>query len=472
MNATTTLNSSVAGQMPFSVSIVNTGTAGGTASAYTIYEIRDDKGDIIQTVTLEIASIKDGKPVLQLAGGAASVTIPGSTDVITYQDGVLRIEAANGRVSWNANILSGAEYSSFKLEDKRAATTITYDLILEFDEGNITNSKMPAVLWLYDGAAVPTRIELEIPMNNDGTFNIPQNGINIADILAASSSITDFPPPWDTPGNAIIKPASEGYGFQILAVKDSSLDYSVVNMVIQDMTAVYSTKNDIYDCQGIARTLEVVYKKVGDNIWQWEAFFPKEPDLIIDPKTGFIEFGPCGKLITPESVEISIPYSVTGAKDGKVTLDFSGKSFGYDSIEGITQFGSPNTTKAYFQDGYAMGVMNDFSVAQNGVIYGVYTNGKTIPLYRLALATFANPAGLERIGDTAFRESANSGMAQIGAPTEGGAGITVGGNLEMSNVDIAEEFTNLILAQRGFQANARIVTVSDSMLEELVNLKR
>jgi flagellar hook protein FlgE len=418
-----------------------------------------------------MTGILNGKPVLRLAGGATDIPITGSSDVLTYKDGILRIENANGRVTWNANILSGATYSSFKLEDKTTPPTQKYDVLLEFDEGSLSKDKMPAIMWIDDGTTV-TRVAIDIPVKVDGTFEIPDNGLQLSDIMAASSG--SLPAPWDTPGNIIIKSAADGYGVQLLAINDTNtLDLNIISTITQDMTATHSTKDNIYDCQGIAHTFEVVFKKVGENSWRWEAFFPNEPDLIPDPSNGFIQFGPCGKLITPDSVEISVPYSVTGAKDAKVTLDFSGKSFGYtDVIEGITQYGSPKTTKAYFQDGYAMGVMNDFSVAKDGTINGRYTNGKTIPLYRLALATFSNPNGLERVGNTVFSVSANSGMAQIGVPMEGGAGEINGGYLEMSNVDISEEFTRLILAQRGFQANARIVTVSDSILEELVNLKR
>jgi flagellar hook protein FlgE len=471
MNATSTLVSNIPGEMPFNCTIVNTGSAGATTGLFSTYEIKDEQGVILATINLEMMGIKDGKPVLRLAGGAANVPIAGSTDVITYKDGILRIENANGRVAWNANILSGASYSSFKLEDKTTPPTVTNNIILEFDEGNISKSIMPAVLWLDDGTNL-TRIALDIPVNIDGTFNIPINGLDIT--TPPINPSTPFPAPWNTPGNIIVKPAAEGYGLQILAINDTNnLDLNVVTVITQDMTATYPTKLEVYDCQGVVHTLEVAYKKVGENNWRWEAFFPKEPDLIPDPSNGFMQFGPCGKLISPSSVEISVPYSVTGSKDAKVTLDFSGKSFGYgDPLEGITQYGSPHSLKAYFQDGYTMGVMNDFSVAKDGTINGIYTNGKTIPLYRLALATFANPNGLERVGNTAFRESANSGMAQIGVPMEGGAGEVIGSNLEMSNVDISEEFTRLILAQRGFQANARVVTVSDGMLEELVNLKR
>ena len=469
MNATTTFTSATAGELPFNATITNNGNAGGTTGLFSSYDIKNELGVVIATVNLEVMNIVDGKPILRIAGGAANVPITGSSDVVTYNNGILRIETATGRVTWNANILSGAQYSSFKLEDKTTPPATEYDVLLEFDEGSMSGGKMRAILWISDGAAPTsnlTRVELDIPVKTDGTFDIPENGLDIAGQIPIV--------PWSTPGNIILKPSASGYGFQILSVNDTNtLDLVITSAITQDMTATHPTKGEIYDCQGIAHTLEVVYKKIGENTWRWEAFFPNEPDLIPEPNYGYLNFGPCGKLVSPDSQDIKIPYSVTGSRDGVVTLDFSGKSLGYtDAIEGITQYGSSTTTKLYFQDGYAMGEMNDFSVAKDGTINGRYTNGKTIPLYRIALATFDNPTGLERVGSTSFRESANSGLAQIGVPMEGGAGEIEGGSLEMSNVDISEEFTRLILAQRGFQANARIVTVSDSILEELVNLKR
>jgi flagellar hook protein FlgE len=119
-----------------------------------------------------------------------------------------------------------------------------------------------------------------------------------------------------------------------------------------------------------------------------------------------------------------------------------------------------------------MGVLNDYTVSQDGTIIGVYTNDQKQPLYRVALAQFTNPQGLEKVGDTMFKETVNSGMANINAAMVNGGGSIAGSTLEMSNVDLTEEFTRLIIAQRGFQANTRVVTTSDQILEEVVNLKR
>ncbi|NLJ74416.1 MAG: flagellar hook-basal body complex protein, partial [Firmicutes bacterium] len=124
------------------------------------------------------------------------------------------------------------------------------------------------------------------------------------------------------------------------------------------------------------------------------------------------------------------------------------------------------------QDGYTNGALESFAIDQNGRIIGSFSNGLTRALGQVALARFANPAGLERTGSTMFGETPNSGDAQIGAAGIPGFGSIAPSSLEMSNVDLSEEFTEMIITQRGFQANSRIITSSDEMLQELVNLKR
>ncbi|MDR1482356.1 MAG: flagellar hook-basal body complex protein [Synergistaceae bacterium] len=161
-----------------------------------------------------------------------------------------------------------------------------------------------------------------------------------------------------------------------------------------------------------------------------------------------------------------------------ITLDFLSSDWGKligvnkEPIDGVTNFGSSTTTKGVFQDGYAMGELNNYSVGGDGIITGTYTNGKVLSIARVAIAMFSNDGGLTKVGETCFAESINSGTAQVGKPMEGGSGSIEGTTIEMSNVDLTEEFVNLIRAQRGFQANTRVVTTSDQVLEELINMKR
>jgi flagellar hook protein FlgE len=138
----------------------------------------------------------------------------------------------------------------------------------------------------------------------------------------------------------------------------------------------------------------------------------------------------------------------------------------------FTQYADTFTGKFLSQNGYTSGALESFAIDQNGVIVGSFSNGLTRPLGQIALAKFANPGGLLRSGSTMFVESANSGTAQIASAGVPGYGTISPGALEMSNVDLGEEFTEMIITQRGFQANSRIITTSDEILAELVNLKR
>jgi flagellar hook protein FlgE len=119
-----------------------------------------------------------------------------------------------------------------------------------------------------------------------------------------------------------------------------------------------------------------------------------------------------------------------------------------------------------------IGNLQGVKVSDDGTITGQFSNGLTAVMAQVATATFANPAGLVRIGDSEFTASVASGLALVGAPGTGSRGSLSAGALEMSNVDLAQEFTNMIIAERGFQANSRVITVSDEMLNDLVSIKR
>ena len=131
---------------------------------------------------------------------------------------------------------------------------------------------------------------------------------------------------------------------------------------------------------------------------------------------------------------------------------------------------SAATAAATNQNGYAAGFLSSLSVGQDGTVNGTFTNGQTIAVAQIATATFANPAGLNREGQNYFSSTAASGDPQVGAAESGGRGSITGGSLESSNVDVSAEFTQLIVAQQGYQVNARTITVSSEVLQELTNL--
>jgi len=154
--------------------------------------------------------------------------------------------------------------------------------------------------------------------------------------------------------------------------------------------------------------------------------------------------------------------TATTLQVGNVAVDLS-------AIKGFAKVASVVATST---DGNAAGSLTSFTLGKDGTLVGLFSNGKQEAIGRIALATFTNPGGLEKAGGSEYRSTFNSGTAVLGAPGSAGMGALTSGSLEMSNVDLSQEFTNLIVAQRGFQANARIITTSDEVLTELTNLKR
>ncbi|MDY7543567.1 MULTISPECIES: flagellar hook protein FlgE [unclassified Cryobacterium] len=151
------------------------------------------------------------------------------------------------------------------------------------------------------------------------------------------------------------------------------------------------------------------------------------------------------------------------------SLTVGGVAVDLSKLEGFSGLTSVTATST---DGNAAGSLTSFTLGKDGTLVGLFSNGKQESIGRIALATFTNPGGLEKAGGSEYRSTFNSGAAALGAPGSAGMGTLTSGSLEMSNVDLSQEFTNLIVAQRGFQANARIITTSDEVLTELTNLKR
>ena len=131
-----------------------------------------------------------------------------------------------------------------------------------------------------------------------------------------------------------------------------------------------------------------------------------------------------------------------------------------------------STTSSTNQDGYNSGTLTDFNVDSSGVIQGTFTNGKVMALGQIAVAGFANEQGLERLGSNVYAPTLSSGAAVVGAPGSGGRGVIAGGSLELSNVDVAKEFAKMILAQRGYEANAKVVTTFDTISQDTIGLIR
>jgi flagellar hook protein FlgE len=145
------------------------------------------------------------------------------------------------------------------------------------------------------------------------------------------------------------------------------------------------------------------------------------------------------------------------------------------NLDGVTQLSDStglSDLKANEQDGREIGALSGYSIGANGIVTGSFTNGLTQTLGQIAMATFNNPGGLEDKGGNMFGTGSNSGVAIIGSPLTLGAGAVRSGSLEMSNVDLSEEFINMIISSTGFSASSRVITTSDQLIQELLNAAR
>ncbi|QKS16784.1 flagellar hook protein FlgE [Curtobacterium sp. Csp2] len=213
-------------------------------------------------------------------------------------------------------------------------------------------------------------------------------------------------------------------------------------------TAVGGTRvreSTVFDASGTKQTLTLTYTRTATG---WSV---AGTDGQGGTGTGTLAFGADGKLTAGGSLTV-----------GGIAVDMTQ----------LSGFATLDTSSIASQNGKAAGTLQGYSIAKDGTVVGTFSNGASLAIGRIALATFANPAGLEKTGASGYRATANSGQATVGAPGDPGVGQLASGTLEMSNVDLSQEFTNLIVAQRGFQANARIITTSDEVLQELTNLKR
>ncbi|MDR7386631.1 MAG: flagellar hook-basal body complex protein, partial [Armatimonadota bacterium] len=223
-----------------------------------------------------------------------------------------------------------------------------------------------------------------------------------------------------------------------------------------DVGATWTTTVTVFDSLGNAVQLVVEVEKTGTNEWTWTARYDGT-----DVGTGTVTFGADGTVAGGGTAALTFD-PATGADPLSLTLGFSG----------LTQYGGASTVSLQHQDGYATGSLESFAIDGNGVITGLYSNGRTQVIGQVALALFANPGGLLKAGSNLYAESSNSGPVAVGEAGTGGRGALTAGALEMSNVDLAQEFTSMITAQRGFQANARVITTSDELLQELISLRR
>jgi len=226
----------------------------------------------------------------------------------------------------------------------------------------------------------------------------------------------------------------------------------------------------VFDGAGAPHNLEIMFTNTGPGAWDWDV---TSPTATITPAgAGTVTFNSNGSMATFVLPGAATALTVTPSSGGGSPFDITLGAGTINDIDGLAGFANPSNAVVSSQDGFSSGDLTDISLDTNGVITGFFTNGVSQALAQIALANFNNPSGLLRQGDNMFGESANSGLAVLGFAGTSNTSTLTPGALENSNVDLSSEFTNMIVTQRGFQANARVITTADEMLNELVNLRR
>ena len=371
-----------------------------------------------------------------------TVTVGGNLNSSTSTYRTLRTQSSlkvSGTSAQSSALLNDLDQTSTQFVD---GDTITLDIVLP------------------DGTAPVTPITFNFGPTADGvtiedmvnTFNSQLSGLNV------NVSIVD----------GIINVKSTVMGETELEVSglniagSGSMNFPVFNTINEGSTGSHTISTTVFDTLGNQHSLIVRIIQEAEDSWSYEASF-LDGETITSGKTGNINF--LDGDVIESNFEIS--YESSNGTENTITIGLG------DPQEGISfnQYGGSTTLKALSQDGYGQGKLMDVGISGDGKVEGVYDNGNTVSLAYLALADIQNVNGLEQVTGGLFKASSAAGEIITGFANEMGSSVAAG-FLETSNVDLAREFTEMITSQRAYQSNARVITTSDEMLVEAVNLKR
>jgi flagellar hook protein FlgE len=316
------------------------------------------------------------------------------------------------------------------------------------------------------GAAYYTRAG-EFSFNRDGDLVNPDGlfvqGYRVSSVAANGTVSLGAIENINVPGESTTPPQ---------ATTTSSLDINLdAGAAVND---TYTSTQTIYDSLGNAIPLTLTFTKTAANAWTASVSVPAgtvtTPATDIGITNANLSFDGSGNLNTGTDPSITLTNLANGAANVAINWDL------FDAANltngDLTQYAATSTTNFNTQNGYAAGNLRGVSVDESGFVTGVYSNGQLTPLYQVALADFPSYFGLSKMGKNLYSESRASGQAMPGVPLSASLGSISPSAIEMSNVDLAQEFVKMITTQRAFQANSRVITTSDEVLQELINLKR
>jgi flagellar hook protein FlgE len=339
-----------------------------------------------------------------------------------------------------------------------------------FTEGNIQTTGVPTDVAIQgngffvasDGGQQVFLRAGDFSVLSDGEL-VSSEGANVVGYQATNGVINTNA----TPGNLTIPTG--------LNSPPKATTFTQLGINLDSGTAVggtFSTAITTYDSLGSAHVMTYNFTNTAAGQWNYSITMPAadlgQTGNPVTVQSGTLTFNGAGQLTTPAADVTGI--TVNNLADGANPLVFNWNLFDANGNSLLTQYSGASTASSDVQDGFASGSLTGFSIGSDGTIEGSFSNNETQALGQILIANFANTGGLDRIGQNEFVSTLASGQANIGIPGTGGRGTLTGGSLEQSNVNISTEFANLIVAESGYQANAKVVTTLDTVVQDTINL--
>lgn len=359
-----------------------------------------------------------------------------------------------------ANSLTGAGGSQIGIGVQLA------QVAQQFTQGNITSTNNPLDIAINGGGFFRMENNGEVTYQRNGQFQLDRsgyiigaNGANLTGYTANASGVlsTGAPAPLFVSTTSLPPQQSSEVTAQ-LTLDSTKTPLVSANFDQNDPTTFHNaTSVSIYDSLGNAHTLQTYYVKTASGTWDVFA----SVDGAAATSVGTLAFNADGALTTAMPLSSSVAVTTGATTPFTVDIDYTG----------TTQYGAPFSVDKLVQDGYTAGRLAGFSVGNDGIILGRYTNGQSAVLGQVVLASFANPNGLKPIGNNMWAETSESGSPLVGTPDSGNLGVLQSSAVEDSNVDLTAELVNMITAQRVYQANAQTIKTQDAVMQTLVNLR-
>ncbi len=402
-----------------------------------------------------------------LDGVAASVNTGGSIDIATDRTGDdVSLIVQSGASSSDLAALVGFGTTLVRGSESAVTSSTTLNDL----PANVTDYVDDDVIQIsgFDADGTPINATFTYGTSNDGTT--VDDLVSFLDNLYTGATVT-----LDASGRIVVESDTPGESGLALSLLDGASSTGATQWAMHALAVstegtgpdTVTTSMEVFDEAGVAHTLTLTFERQADASWTVTPSLPTGDGTVLSAPITGLRFNDDGSPIALSQLNSTISLSLTGqtaVQDVELDLGEDG------AFTGMTQFGADGEVVVTDQDGYGAGTLADLSVDADGSISGLYTNGESRVLGAMGIATFINPEGLTHTGDNLYAASLNSGPVNLGAGATGSAGRVVGGSLENSNVDTAEQFVHLIEAQRGFQANARVITAQNEVLRDMVNL--